>query len=170
MAILPIVRAPDPRLKTPAKPVTDIDGRLRRFMDDMLETMKDAKGIGLAANQVGVLQRVTVIDLDPGGPNSKPYYLVNPRIVETSEEQSKYNEGCLSVPDFYEDVHRPARLTVEYEDEKGKTQILAADGLMATCLQHEIDHLNGMLFLDHISRLKRSIALRKSAKQKRLDE
>lgn len=170
MALLELVRAPDPRLKTPGKPVTEFDGKLRRFMDDMLETMKEAKGIGLAANQVGVLSRVAVIDLDPGGPNSKPYYLVNPRIVETSKEQSKYNEGCLSVPDIYEDVHRPARLTVEYEDEKGKTQTLEADGLLATCLQHEIDHLNGMLFLDHLSRLKRSIALRKSAKQKRLDE
>jgi peptide deformylase len=143
---------------------------LRRFMDDMLETMKDSKGIGLAANQVGVLQRVAVIDLDPGGPNSKPYYLINPRVVEASEEQSTYNEGCLSVPDIWEDVNRPARLTVEYQDEKGRTQTITADGLMATCLQHEIDHLQGLLFLDHLSRLKRSMALRKAAKQKRLEE
>ena len=169
MAIIPLVKAPDPRLKAKTEPVKDIDGKLKRFMDDMLETMKDAKGIGLAANQVGVLKRVAVIDLDPGGANSKPYYLVNPRIVETSSELATYNEGCLSVPDFWEDVQRPAKLTVEYEDEKGKTQTVEADGLMATCLQHEIDHLNGMLFIDHLSRLKRSMALRKSAKQKRLE-
>jgi peptide deformylase len=170
MAILPLVKAPDPRLKAKTAPVKDIDGKLKRFMDDMLETMKDAKGIGLAANQVGVLKRVAVIDLDPGGAKSQPYYLVNPRIVETSSELATYNEGCLSVPDFWEDVKRPAKLTVEYEDEKGKTQVIQADGLMATCLQHEIDHLNGMLFIDHLSRLKRSMALRKSAKQKRLEE
>jgi peptide deformylase len=169
MAILEIVRAPDPRLKAATEPVADVDAKLRRFMDDMLETMKDAKGIGLAANQVGVLKRVAVIDLDPGGPKSRPYYLVNPRIVEASKEEVTYNEGCLSVPDIWEDVHRPARLTVEYTDEKGKTQTVTADGLLATCLQHEIDHLNGMLFIDHISRLKRSIALRKAAKQKRKD-
>ena len=169
MAILEIVRAPDPRLKAATEPVADVDAKLRRFMDDMLETMKEAKGIGLAANQVGVLKRVAVIDLDPGGPKSRPYYLVNPRIVEASKEEVTYNEGCLSVPDIWEDVHRPARLTVEYTDEKGKTQTVTADGLLATCLQHEIDHLNGMLFIDHISRLKRSIALRKAAKQKRKD-
>lgn len=170
MAILEIVKAPDPRLKALTEPVVDIDAKLRRFMDDMLETMQDAKGIGLAANQVGVLRRVAVIDLDPGGPKSRPYCLVNPRIVEASEEESTYNEGCLSVPDFWEDVHRPARLTVEYEDEKGKTRTVTADGLLATCLQHEVDHLNGMLFIDHLSRLKRSMALRKSAKQKRRDD
>jgi peptide deformylase len=170
MAILDLVKAPDPRLKTATQPVTGIDAKLKSFMDDMLETMLDAKGIGLAANQVGVLKRVAVIDLDPGGPDSRPYYLVNPRIVDASEELATYNEGCLSVPDFWEDVKRPARLTVEYEDEKGKTQTVTADGLLATCLQHEIDHLNGMLFIDHLSRLKRSMALRKSAKQKRKDD
>jgi peptide deformylase len=167
MAILPLVTAPDPRLKHAAEPVTEIDATLKRFMDDMLQTMKEAKGIGLAANQVGVLKRVAVVDLDPGGPKSKPIYLVNPRIVEASGEQSTYNEGCLSVPDIWDDVSRPARLTVEYTDEKGRTQTIEADGLLATCLQHEIDHLNGMLFLDHLSRLKRSIALRKMTKLKR---
>ena len=167
MAILPLVTAPDPRLKRACEPVAEIDGKLKRFMDDMLETMEEAKGIGLAANQVGVLKRVAVIDLDPGGPKSKPIYLVNPRVVEASGEQSTYNEGCLSVPDIWDDVSRPARLTVEYTDEKGRTQTIEADGLLATCLQHEIDHLNGMLFLDHLSRLKRSIALRKMVKLKR---
>ena len=110
---------------------------------------------------------VAVIDLDPGGPKSKAYYLVNPRIVETSKEQSKYNEGCLSVPEVWDDVRRPAKVTVEYMDEKGRTQRVSADGLFATCLQHEIDHINGLLFIDHLSKLKRSIALRKSAKLKR---
>jgi peptide deformylase len=167
MAILELVKAPDPRLKLASEPVAEVDASLRRFMADMLQTMIDAKGIGLAAIQVGVPKRVVVIDLDPGGPQSKPVYLINPRIVEASEEQTTYNEGCLSVPDIWEDVKRPSRLTVEYTDEKGRTQKVEAEGLLATCLQHEIDHINGLLFIDHISRLKRSIALRKSAKLKR---
>jgi peptide deformylase len=167
MAILELVTAPDPRLKLKSEPVPDVDSALRRLMADMIETMIDAKGIGLAAIQVGVPKRVAVIDLDPTGPNSKPIYLVNPRIVETSGEETTYNEGCLSVPDIWEDVKRPSRLTVEYTDEKGRQQTVQAEGLLATCLQHEIDHINGLLFIDHISRLKRSIALRKSAKAKR---
>ncbi len=126
--------------------------------------------IGLAAIQVGVAKRVAVIDLDPGGPNSKQLYLVNPRIVEASGELSTYHEGCLSVPEVWDDVKRPARLTVEYTDENGAKQTITADGLFATCLQHEIDHLNGRLFIDHLSKLKRSIALRKSAKLKRQGE
>jgi len=170
MAILELVKAPDPRLKLISAPVPDVDRALRRFMDDMLETMKDASGIGLAAIQVGVPKSVAVIDLDPGGPKSMPIYLVNPRIIEASEEQSTYHEGCLSVPEIWEDVDRPARLTVEFTDEKGRRQTLTADGLLATCLQHEIDHINGLLFIDHLSKLKRSIALRKSAKLKRKDQ
>ena len=170
MAILEIVKAPDPRLKLVSQPVPEVDRALKRFMDDMLETMKDATGIGLAAIQVGVPKRVAVIDLDPGGPKSNPIYLVNPKIVASSEEQTVYNEGCLSVPEFWEDVSRPSRLTVEYTDEKGRQQTIEADGLLAIALQHEIDHINGMLFIDHISRLKRSIALRKSAKLKRKGE
>ena len=170
MAILELVKAPDPRLKLISAPVPDVDRALRRLMDDMLETMKDASGIGLAAIQVGVPKSVAVIDLDPGGPKSMPVYLVNPRIVEASEEQSTYHEGCLSVPEIWEDVDRPARLTVEFTDEKGRRQTIKADGLLATCLQHEIDHINGLLFIDHLSKLKRSIALRKSAKLKRKDQ
>jgi len=167
MAILELVKAPDPRLKLISEPVPEVDRALRRFMDDMLETMKDASGIGLAAIQVGVPKSVAVIDLDPGGPKSMPLYVVNPRIVEASEEQSTYHEGCLSVPEIWEDVDRPARLTVEFTDEKGRRRTLKAEGLLATCLQHEIDHINGLLFIDHLSKLKRSIALRKSAKLKR---
>jgi peptide deformylase len=170
MAILPLVKAPDLRLKTVSAPVAEVDKPLRRFMADMLETMYDAEGIGLAAIQVGVPKRVAVIDLDPGGPNSKPLYLVNPRIVEASGELATSNEGCLSVPDVWDDVKRPARLTVEYTDENGALQTVKAEGLFATCLQHEIDHINGFLFIDHLSKLKRGIALRKSAKLKRRED
>jgi len=170
MAILELVKAPDPRLKLVSQPVPEVDRTLKRFMDDMFDTMKDANGIGLAAIQVGVPKRVAVIDLDPTGPDSKPLYLVNPRIVAMSEELTLHNEGCLSVPDFWEDVNRASRLTVEYTDEKGRPQTLEADGLLAIALQHEIDHINGLLFIDHLSKLKRSIALRKSAKLKRKGE
>jgi peptide deformylase len=170
MAVLELVKAPDPRLKLVSLPIADVDTALRRFMDDMVETMYAESGIGLAAIQVGVPKRVAVIDLDPGGPNSKQLYLVNPRIVEASGELSTYHEGCLSVPEVWDDVKRPARLTVEYTDEHGDKQTVSADGLFATCLQHEIDHLNGRLFIDHLSKLKRSIALRKSAKLKRQGE
>ncbi|MDE2474747.1 MAG: peptide deformylase [Alphaproteobacteria bacterium] len=166
MAVLELVTAPDPRLKSLSEPVTDIDKKLRRFMADMVETMYAANGVGLAAIQVGVPKSVAVIDLDPKGPNSKVIYLINPKIVRTSDEMSTYHEGCLSVPEIWDDVKRPARLTVEYQDENGAEQVVDADGLFATCLQHEIDHINGRLFIDHLSRLKRSIALRKSAKLK----
>lgn len=166
MAVLELVTAPDPRLKSLSEPVADIDKKLRRFMDDMVETMYAANGIGLAAIQVGVPKSVAVIDLDPKGPNSKVIYLVNPKIIRASDEMSTYHEGCLSVPEIWDDVKRPAQLTVEYQDENGTKQVVDADGLFATCLQHEIDHINGRLFIDHLSRLKRSIALRKSAKLK----
>ena len=166
MAVLELVTAPDPRLKSVSEPVADIDKKLRRFMDDMVETMYAANGIGLAAIQIGVPKRLAVIDLDPKGPNSKVIYLVNPRIIRVSDELSTYHEGCLSVPEIWDDVKRPARLTVEYQDENGTTQTVDADGLFATCIQHEIDHINGLLFIDHLSRLKRGIALRKSAKLK----
>ena len=170
MAILELVKAPDPRLKLVSQPIADVDKALRRFMDDMVQTMYAENGIGLAAIQVGVPKRVAVIDLDPGGPNSKQLYFINPRIVEASGELSTFHEGCLSVPEVWDDVKRPARLTVEYTDEHGDKQTVTADGLFATCLQHEIDHLNGRLFIDHLSKLKRSIALRKSAKLKRQGE
>jgi peptide deformylase len=167
MAVLPLVKAPDPRLKLISQPVGQVDSALRRFMNDMLETMKDASGIGLAAIQVGIPKRVAVIDLDPGGPSSKPIYLVNPRVVGVSDELTTYHEGCLSVPEIWDDVQRPTRVTVEFTDEKGRPQTIEAEGLLAICLQHEIDHINGLLFIDHLSKLKRSIALRKSAKLKR---
>ncbi|MSP94565.1 MAG: peptide deformylase [Alphaproteobacteria bacterium] len=167
MAILELVTAPDPRLKLVSQPVPEVDSALKKFMADMLDTMYDANGIGLAAIQVGIPKRVAVIDLDPGGPNSFPRYFINPRLVEASGEATNYHEGCLSVPEIWDDVSRPSRVTVEYTDEKGRLQTVTADGLFATCLQHEIDHINGLLFIDHLSKLKRSIALRKSAKMKR---
>ncbi len=167
MAVLELVKAPDPRLKAVSAAIPEVDKKLRRFMDDMVETMYAANGIGLAAIQVGVPKRIAVIDLDPRGPNSKVIYIVNPKVVRASDELTKYNEGCLSVPEIWDDVRRPARVTVDYQDENGTRQTLAAEGLLATCLQHEIDHINGLLFIDHLSKLKRSIALRKSAKLKR---
>jgi len=170
MAILELVKAPDPRLKLISDPIPEVDSKLRRFLDDMVDTMYAANGIGLAAIQVGVPKRVAVIDLDPDGPKSKVMYFINPRIVDASGEMTTYNEGCLSVPEVWDDVQRPSRLTVEYTDEKGRLQTVTADGLFATCLQHEIDHINGLLFIDHLSKLKRSIALRKSAKLKRKDK
>ncbi len=167
MAELELVKAPDPRLKLISEPVPEVDRKLRRFMDDMIACMYTSNGIGLAAIQVGVPKRVAVIDLDPGGPKSKPIYIINPRILEVSDELSTFHEGCLSVPEVWDDVNRPAKITVEYTDENGKYQKVKADGIFATVLQHEIDHINGLLFIDHLSKLKRSIALRKSAKLKR---
>jgi peptide deformylase len=167
MSVLSIVKAPDPRLKLVSKPVEKIDAELRRFIADMVETMYAANGIGLAAIQVGVPLSLAVIDLDPKGPNSKVLTIINPEIVEASGEGSIQNEGCLSVPEVWDDVKRAARVRVEYLDENWKKQTVDADGLFAICLQHEIDHINGKLFIDHLSKLKRGIALRKSAKMKR---
>jgi len=167
MAVLPIVKAPDPRLKLVSKPVEMVDAELRKFLADMVETMYAANGVGLAAIQVGIPLRLAVIDLDPKGPNSKVLMIINPVILESSAEASTYNEGCLSVPEVWDDVQRAAKVKVEYRDENWQKQTVDAEGLFAICLQHEIDHINGKLFVDHLSRLKRNIALRKSAKLKR---
>jgi len=166
MAILDLVKAPDPRLKLVSQPVAEVDKALRRFMDDMVETMYAENGIGLAAIQVGVPKRVAVIDLDPGGPKSMPLYFVNPRIVDASGELSTFHEGCLSLPEQYAEIERPARVRARWMDEKGKTQEQELDGLTAVCLQHEMDHLEGILFVDHLSRLKRDMILKKLAKAK----
>jgi len=166
MAILPIIETPDPRLRVISKPVERVDDDLRRFMDDMLETMYDAPGIGLAAIQVGEPKRVLVIDLQEND-EKNPRYFVNPEIVWTSEEMSDYQEGCLSVPDVYGDVERPARVRVKYLDYNGEAREEELDGLLATCLQHEMDHLEGVLFIDHLSKLKRDMLLRKLEKARR---
>jgi len=170
MALLPILTAPDPRLKKKSLPVDAVDAGVRQLMDDMLETMYDAPGIGLAAPQVGVLKRVIVLDIDREDTKTGPLFMANPEIVAASDEDVAYEEGCLSVPDHYSDVVRPAKVTVRYLDRDGKQQDLACDGLLATCVQHEIDHLDGVLFIDHISALKRNMILRKLLKARKEQE
>jgi peptide deformylase len=182
MTVLPIVIAPDPFLKKVSKPVEKIDDDLRKFMDDMLHTMYSENGLGLAAVQVGVLKRVVVMDVnyeveehqhhqhDHRGcdgvhvKNTNPIYFINPEIVKASEDLSDYNEGCLSFPDMRAMVTRPEGVMVKFIDYNGKEQTMNLHGIMATCIQHEIDHLNGVTFVDHISRLKRDVILKKMKK------
>jgi peptide deformylase len=167
MAVLPIITAPDPRLKLAAKPVAKVDAKVRRLMDDMLETMYGSIGIGLAAPQVGVLQRIVVVDAAREGEKANPIRIANPEILWRSEETTIANEGCLSLPEHYADVARPAAIKLRYLDHENEIRELDAKGLLATCIQHEIDHLDGVLFVDHISVLKRGMILRKLAKAKR---
>jgi peptide deformylase len=169
MPLLPIVTLPDEKtLREVSKPVAQVDSSVRKLWDDMLETMYRAPGIGLAAIQVGVPQRLLVIDLSKDGEEKKPLFVANPEIVWQSGAQSDYEEGCLSIPEYYEMVTRPAEIKMRYLDRQGEPMELHATGLMATCLQHEIDHLNGVLFIDHISRLKRERVLKKFQKAQRL--
>ncbi len=170
MTIRPIITAPDPRLKAVSKPVEIVDDDIRKLADDMLESMYAAEGIGLAAIQIGVPSRVIVMDLDQKDGKRRPRVFINPKILWASDETTICQEGCLSVPDIWEDVERPSKIRAEWLDRNGKRVEEEAEGLLATCLQHEMDHLEGILFLDHLSRLKRSIALRKLAKAKRLKE
>ncbi len=170
MAIRSILTAPDPRLKAVSTPVDAVDDGLRRLIDDMAESMYEADGIGLAAVQIGEPKRVIVMDLDQKSGQKNPRAFINPKILWASEELATFEEGCLSVPEIWDEVARPARIKAEYLDREGITQLLEADGLLATCLQHEMDHLQGVLFIDHLSKLKRSIALRKLQKAKRLRE
>jgi peptide deformylase len=167
MALLPIVLAPDPRLKVKCRPVDRVDDAVRRFMDDLLETMYDAPGIGLSAPQVGDDRRIMVVDLarDPDAP--APIRMANPEIVEFSADIRLGEEGCLSLPEHFADVERPARIRVRYFDEHNATQELEAEGLLAACIQHEFDHLDGVLFVDHLSSLRRNMILRKMKKVKR---
>ena len=167
MAILPIIVAPDPRLKQVAMPVAKVDAEMRRLMDDMLETMYKAPGIGLAAPQVGVLKRVIVIDIARDDEKPQPLRMANPELIEVSEEDAVYNEGCLSLPEHYADVTRPAAIKVRYLDHENEVRELEADGLLATCIQHEMDHLEGILFVDHLTALKRNMILRKLLKAKK---
>jgi peptide deformylase len=164
MATLDLVVLPDPILRTVSAPVTRFDAALKRFADDMLETMYKAPGIGLAAIQVGEPVRMLVIDLAKKDEPKEPHVFINPEILAFGDAPSVYEEGCLSIPDYYADVERPAQVTVRYQDATGAEKQIEADGLMATCLQHEIDHLNGVLFVDHISRLKREMVVRKFRK------
>jgi len=167
MAILPFIIAPDQRLAKPAKPVAKVDDSVRRLMADMLETMYQAPGIGLAAPQVGELKRVIVVDCAKSGEPPQPYKMANPEILWESEDLLVSNEGCLSLPEHYADVTRPAEVKIRYLDEQNEIRELHAKGLLATCIQHEIDHLEGTLFVDHLSALKRNIILRKLQKTKR---
>jgi peptide deformylase len=168
MAVLPIITAPDPRLKVKCAPVAKVDSAIAKLMDDMLDTMYLAPGVGLAAPQVGVTKRVLVVDVAPKDAPRDPIRMANPEIVWQSEELAVYEEGCLSLPEQYADVERPARIRVRYLDEKSEMQEREADGLLATCIQHEMDHLDGIIFVDHLSALKRKMILRKLAKQKKL--
>lgn len=182
MAVRQIIEVPDKRLKTISKPVQAVSDATRALMDDMLETMYAANGIGLAAIQVGVAERVIVMDIrgqsdteedaeedanDADLAEEGPRFFVNPEIVWVSDEMNNYQEGCLSVPGFYDDVERPAQCRVAFLDYDGTAREIACDGLLATCIQHEMDHLNGIVFLDHLSRLKRQMVLKKIRKSDR---
>ncbi|MDE2229202.1 MAG: peptide deformylase [Alphaproteobacteria bacterium] len=168
MALLPVITAPDPRLKRKSKPVAKVDGRVRKLMADMLETMYASNGIGLSAPQVDALERVIVVDCAREGEKPQPLKIANPEIVWASDETVVCSEGCLSLPEQYADVERPSAIRLRYLDEQNEIREIEAKGLLATCIQHEIDHLDGVLFVDHISALKRGIILRKLAKTKRL--
>jgi peptide deformylase len=164
MAVRDILTVPDRRLKTVSKPVQAVDDELRALMDDMLETMYAAPGIGLAAIQIGVPKRVIVMDLSRGDGEPAPRHFVNPEIVWRSEETLPYEEGCLSVPEIYDEVERPARVKLRYLDYHGHAVEEDAEGVFAVCVQHELDHLNGVLFIDYLSRLKRQRAVAKVRK------
>ncbi|OFW82793.1 MAG: peptide deformylase [Alphaproteobacteria bacterium GWF2_58_20] len=161
MTHLPIIIAPDPILKAKAKPVARVDARVRQLLDDMLETMYADRGIGLAAPQVGISERLVVIDTAHEDEPATPLFLVNPEILWRSPETTICNEGCLSLPEYFADITRAEQVRVRYTDRDDKTQDITADGMLAICLQHEIDHLEGKLFVDYLSPMKRSIILRK---------
>jgi peptide deformylase len=167
MALREIITLPDPRLRLKSAPVDKIDDSVRALMDDMLETMYDAPGVGLAAIQLGVAQRVVVIDVAHEEEPPRPLRLVNPELVWISEETSIHEEGCLSIPEIHDEVERPARCKVAYLDENGERQEMECEGLMATVVQHEIDHTNGVLIIDHLSKLKRDRIVKKFAKAKK---
>lgn len=164
MTIKPLIILPDPILRQVSTPLDTVNDEAQRLADDMLETMYDAPGIGLAAIQIGVARRMLVLDVSKEGEDKTPLVFINPEIVKASDARSVYEEGCLSIPDYYAEVERPAEITVRYIDRDGKEQTIDANGLLATCLQHEIDHLNGVLFIDHISKLKRDMVIRKFTK------
>jgi peptide deformylase len=170
MALRDIIILPDKRLRLVSQPMKMNDKELRLLVDDMFETMYEAPGIGLAAIQVGVPKRVIVMDLAKKDDPKEPRVLINPQALWRSDEKTTYEEGCLSIPEFYEEVERPAQVRVRYLDLAGAQQELEASGLLATCLQHEIDHLDGVLFIDHISKLKRDRVIKKFAKAAKRSE
>jgi len=168
MSVRDLIILPDPMLRQVSKPVEKVDSATLKLWDDMLETMYAAPGIGLAAVQVGEPRRLLVVDLAREGEEKAPLFVANPEIVWASEEENDYEEGCLSIPDYYEMVTRPAEIRMRYVDRGGEARELHASGLLATCLQHEIDHLNGVLFIDRLSRLKRDRVVKKFAKAQKL--
>jgi peptide deformylase len=167
MAIRPLVKLPDAKLRVISEPIGEVTDDIRVLASDMLDTMYDAPGIGLAAIQIGVPKRLVVIDLGKSEEERRPVVLVDPEILSVSEEKRVHEEGCLSIPEYYEEVERPDRITLRYRDLDGKEIETEADGLFATCVQHEIDHLNGVLFIDYLSRLKRERVIKKFQKAAR---
>jgi len=164
MALREIIILPDKRLRLVSEPVKTVDAGVRALVDDMFETMYEAPGVGLAAIQIGVPKRIVTADAAKKDEEKRPQVFLNPEVVWSSEDKATYEEGCLSIPEYYEEVERPTQVKVRYMDIDGKTQEIEANGLLATVLQHEIDHLNGVLFIDHISKLKRDRVIKKFAK------
>ena len=162
-----ILIEPDPILRKKCEPLEKVDAETKKLMDDMLETMYAAPGIGLAAVQVGILKRLVVIDISKAEEKKKPIFLINPQIIHQSEKTSVYEEGCLSLPGQFAEIERPAECTIKYIDYNGKEKDLKAEGLLATCIQHEVDHLNGILFIDYLSKLKKDMIIKKLVKQKK---
>jgi len=165
MALRDIVILPDKRLRQVSKPVAKIDAATKKLVEDMFETMYEAPGIGLAAIQIGEPVRIVTMDLAKKDEPKQPQVFINPELTWTSEAKNTHEEGCLSIPEYYEEVDRPAEVKIKYTDLQGEQHEIAADGLLATCIQHEIDHLNGVLFIDHISKLKRDRVIKKFTKQ-----
>ena len=162
-----IIIEPDPILRKKCEPLEKMDANTKKLMDDMLETMYQAPGIGLAAVQIGILKRLVVIDISKDEEKKNPIFLINPEIINLSEETSVYEEGCLSLPGQFAEVERPAECTLKYIDYFGKEKELKADGLLSTCIQHEVDHLNGILFIDYLSKLKKDMIIKKLVKKKK---
>ena len=162
-----IVIEPDPILRKESKPVEKVDDELRRLLDDMLETMYAAPGIGLAAVQVGILKRLIVIDISKDKEKKDPLFLINPKIISKSKQTSTYEEGCLSLPGHFAEIERPAECQINFIDYNGKKKEIKANGLLSTCIQHEVDHLNGVLFIDYLSKLKKDMIIKKLVKHKK---
>ncbi|MGI8723801.1 MAG: peptide deformylase [Methyloceanibacter sp.] len=170
MAILPILTIPEPILRRQAAPVERVDEPLRRLIDDMLATMYDAPGVGLAAPQIGISRRLIVMDPTKDEDEKAPLVMVNPKLLERSDELRLHEEGCLSIPDFTAEIERPARVRIAFIDKEGKAQETELEGIWATVVQHEIDHLEGLLFIDYLSRLKRDMVVKKFTKAKRTEK